>query len=166
MSNCSTILSIVAPASRFCEYAGDGHASVAKYPCTAQAAGNAFDGRTLRPIKCRHLGNCFHRKVLPRFEACVTLGGRAIAPQLELSKPWVTSLKLMRPTAGEPWISNDHKHAVLSLRQIDLDASVHALGHVKGKGAQAAPRPSHSAELAGCLGGRGLGGTVIFLVIV
>jgi hypothetical protein len=36
------------------EYGGDGHARVAKYPCTAQAAGNAFDGRTLRPIKCRH----------------------------------------------------------------------------------------------------------------
>jgi len=36
------------------EYGGDGHARVAKYPCTAQAAENAFDGRTLRPIKCRH----------------------------------------------------------------------------------------------------------------
>ena len=42
------------------EYGGDGHARVAKHPCTAQAAGNAFDDRTLRPIKCRHLGNSFH----------------------------------------------------------------------------------------------------------
>src|SRR5260370_13369897 len=42
------------------EYGGDGHARVAKHPCTAQAAGNAFDGRTLRPIKCRHLVNSFH----------------------------------------------------------------------------------------------------------
>jgi hypothetical protein len=30
------------------------------YPCTVQATGNAFDGRTFRPIKCRHLGNSFH----------------------------------------------------------------------------------------------------------
>jgi hypothetical protein len=33
------------------EDGGDGHARVAKHPCTAQTTGNTFDGRTLRPIK-------------------------------------------------------------------------------------------------------------------
>jgi hypothetical protein len=42
------------------EYGGDGHARIAKHPCTAQATGNAFDGLTLRPVKCRHLGKSFH----------------------------------------------------------------------------------------------------------
>jgi hypothetical protein len=60
------------------------HAPMHHSPCTTQATGNAFDGRTLRPIKCWHLGNFFHCLVLPRFDACVTLGRPTIAPRLVL----------------------------------------------------------------------------------
>src|ERR1700739_4871833 len=54
------------------EDSGDRHARVAKHPCTAQAIRNTFHGRTLRPIKCWHLGNSFV-EVLTRFDAQVTL---------------------------------------------------------------------------------------------